>query len=174
MTLLLKQIFNFFKILNSETGTNQIAAGIACGMIIGFAPVFSLQTLLMIVVIFMFRIQVGAATLAAFFFAFPAFLFDSFFHSIGSLILEWDVLRPLFTVLYNMPLVPFTRFYNSIVMGAGVTSILLAPFVFFISRILIAKYRSQVVERFRNSKTWRVVKATALYKWYAKYDELYN
>ena len=38
MTLLLKQLFAFLKVLNSDTGENQVAAGIACGLILGFAP----------------------------------------------------------------------------------------------------------------------------------------
>ena len=64
MTFLLKQIFGFLQLLNSETGTNQIAAGIACGLILGFAPVFSLQTARVIFLLFFFRIQICAATLA--------------------------------------------------------------------------------------------------------------
>lgn len=67
MTLLLKQLFGFFKLLNSETGTNQIAAGVACGFILGMTPALSLQTLLVFACIFVFRIQIGAAFITAFF-----------------------------------------------------------------------------------------------------------
>ena len=41
MTLILKQMFSLLKLLNSETGTNQIAAGVALGFIMGMAPAFS-------------------------------------------------------------------------------------------------------------------------------------
>ena len=173
MTIILKQIFGFFKLLNSDTGTNQIASGIACGLILGFAPVFSLQTVLVIFLLFFFRVQIGAATLAAFFFAFPAYIFDPIFHKVGTIILTQPSLTPLFTELYNMPIVPFTKFYNSVVMGAGITSILLAPVVFILSRILVVKYRATVVERFKKTKLWKAVQATSFYKWYAKYEELY-
>lgn len=174
MTLLLKQIFAFFKLLNSDKGTNQIAAGIACGLILGFAPMFSLQTLVVIFLLFFFRIQIGAATLSAFFFAFPAYIFDPLFHKVGVLILESDSLTPAFTALYHLPIIPFTKFYNSVVMGAGVVSLILFPIVFFLSKVLILKYREKVVARFQSSKFWKAVKATSFYKWYAKYDELYN
>lgn len=174
MTLLLKQLFAFLKLLNSDTGENQIAAGIACGLILGFAPVFSLQTLVVFVLLFFFRIQIGAAFVAAFFFKFPAFLFDPLFHRIGKAILEQPSLEPLFTTLYNMPILPFTKFYNTVVMGAGVTSLLLFPVVFFVSRALIVKYRKTVVERFKQTKFWKAVQATSLYKWYATYDNLYG
>src|SRR3954468_16635605 len=97
MTLIFKQLFAFLKMLNSETGHNSLAAGIAAGFILGMSPMLSLQTLLVFLFIFFFRIQMGAAFLAAFFFAFIAYLLDPVFNSIGSAVLEMDSLRGLFT-----------------------------------------------------------------------------
>lgn len=174
MALIFKQLFGLIKVLNSETGENQVAMGICCGLILGFAPVFSLQTVLVIVLILIFRIQAGAAISTAFFFALIAFLFDPIFDFIGGHVLEIESLYPLYQVLYNMPIVPFTKFYNSVVMGAGISSLLLAPFVFFMSKKLIQKYRLKVVSRFQKTKFWKAVKATGFYKWYIKYDEFYG
>lgn len=174
MTLILKQIFSLLKVLNSDTGENQIAAGVACGLILGFAPMFSLQTLLVFVLIFFLRIQVGAAFASAFFFAMVAYVFDPVFDSVGMIILEMSTLKGIFTTLYNLPIIPFTKFYNSVVMGAGVTSIVLAPIIFLLSKMLIVKYRTKVLEKFQETKFWKAVKATGFYKWYAKYDELYG
>lgn len=174
MTFLLKQFFSLIQLLNSDTATNQIAAGIACGLILGFAPVFSLQTIFVFFLLFFFRIQIGAAFLAAFAFKFIAWMLDPLSNRIGMAILETESLRPLFTDLYNMPLVPFTRFYNSIVMGAGALSLLLAIPVFLISKILVQKYRTNVLARFESTKAWKVVKATSFYQWYAKYREIFG
>ncbi|CAN5440691.1 hypothetical protein BH10BDE1_BH10BDE1_06000 [soil metagenome] len=174
MTFLLKQIFGFLKLLNSDTATNQLASGVACGLILGFAPAFSLQTIFVIAVLFLFRIQIGAATIFAFFFSFIAWILDPASHQIGMAVLEMDALKPLFTDMYNMPLVPLTRFYNSIVMGSAILSIVSAPFVFLLSRVLIEKYRATVVARFRQTKFWKAVKATSFYGLYAKFDELYG
>jgi uncharacterized protein (TIGR03546 family) len=174
MTLLLKQLFGMLKLLNSETGQNQIAAGIAAGFILGMTPAFSLQTLLVFLCLFVFRIQMGAAFLAAFFFSFAGWLLDPVFHSVGSTVLTMDSLEPIFTTLYNMPIVPLTRFNNSIVMGSAVVTIILSPFVFFLSRSLIMKYRATVVARFRQTKFWKAMQATSLYKWYATYEKLYG
>lgn len=174
MTFLLKQIFGFLKLLNSDTGKNQIAAGVACGLILGFAPAFSLQTILVIALLFFFRIQIGAATIFAFFFSFVAWIVDPLSHQLGIAVLEMEPLKPLFTEMYNMPLIPLTRFYNSIVMGSAVISILLAPVVYAGSRILIDKYRETVVARFKQTKFWKAVKATSFYGLYAKYDQLYG
>ncbi len=172
MTLLLKQLFALIKLLNSDTATNQIAAGFACGLILGFSPVLSLQALLVFICLFLFRIQIGAALLSAFFFAFIAWLFDPVSHLLGAAILEAEALRPVFTAMYNMPLLPYTRFYNSITMGAGVVSLLLAPLVYVGSKRLIIVYRVRVVERFKASPWWKMWAGTSLFKWYETYAKI--
>lgn len=174
MTLLLKQLFGFLKLLNSDTGHNQIAAGISLGLILGFAPAFSLQTLLVFCIILLFRVQAGAAFLSAFFFKLIAYLIDPAADILGRRVLETESLQGLFTTLYHMPLVPMTRFNNSITMGSAVISIVLAIPGFFLFRSMILKYRVQIVERFKTTRFWKAVQATAFYKWYVTYDNLYG
>lgn len=174
MGLILKQIFGFLKLLNSETGTIQISTGIAAGFVLGMTPFFSLQSLLIFILLFVFRIQIGAAFLSAFFFSFAAYLLDPVFHEVGKAVLTSPTFAPLFTTLYNMPIVPMTRFNNTIVMGSGVVSILLTPFVFLLARSLVKKYRATVVARFKQTKFWKALQATSFYKWYYSYDQLYG
>lgn len=173
MTLLLKQLFAFVRMLNSDTGTNQLAAGLACGIILGFSPFFSLQTFVVIFLIFFFRIQMGAAFLSAFFFKFVAFFFDYPADIMGRAILETESLRPLFVKLYNMPIIPLTRFNDSIVMGSMAISFILTIPLFFVFKKLIQQYRVTVVERFRQTKLWKAITATKMYNWYVTYEKLY-
>lgn len=174
MTLLLKQIFAFFKLLNSDSGLNQIALGLACGVVLGFAPILSLQALLVIVCCFFFRIQLGAAFLSAFFFKFVAYIFDPVADQIGRHVLEADSLREVFISLFNAPFVPLTRFNNSIVMGSGLVSFILVIPLYFFFKYLIVKYREKVVAKYKQSKIWKAWAGTAFYKWYTKYDDLYG
>ncbi len=171
MGLLLKQIFAFIKLLNSDTGTISLAAGMTCGFILGMTPVLSLHSLIIFLILFFFRIQIGAALLAAFFFKFVAFLLDPLFDVVGRKVLEMGSLEPFFTKLYNMPLIPFTRFNNSIVMGSAVITFALSPIVFIISQRLIIKYRETVLARFKTTKFWKAVEATKFYQWYYKYEQ---
>ena len=173
MTYLLKQIFGLIKLINSDKETSQIAFGVALGLILGFSPLFSLQSIIVFIILFFFRVQIGAAFLAAFFFGFIAWILDPVCHMLGSAILEIDALNPLFTTLYNMPIVPFTRFYNSIVMGSGILALLLSPFVYFGTKALVQKYRETIMARFQQTKLWKAVKASSIYNWYTKYEELY-
>lgn len=158
--------------LSSETGENQLAAGIVCGMILGFSPGLSLQTVLVFTLLFFFRIQMGMAFGSAVFFKLLAYGLDPIFHSMGCSILETESLRPLFVSLYNMPIVPWTRFNNSITMGAGAVALILAIPVFFLSKVLIRKYREKIVAKIRETKFWRVLQASFLYKWYQKVEQL--
>jgi len=174
MTLILKQLFGFIKLLNSDTGTNQLAAGIAAGFILGMTPSLSLQSLLIFFCFFLFRIQAGAAMLSAFFFSFVAYILDPLFHTVGSSILEMPSLQGLFTQMYNMPIIPFTRFNNSVVMGSGIVALLLSPLVYIVGKALVIRYRVTVVERIKQTKAWKALKATTFFKWYYTYDNLYK
>jgi len=171
MTILWKQIFQLFKLLNSETGIHQISWGVALGFILGMAPTLSLQSILVFICLIFFRIQFGAALATAFFFKFVAFLLDPVFHKVGTVVLTHEPLLPLFEKMYNMPLVPLTRFYNSIVMGSGVLSILLAPVIYLATLYVVKKYRVHIFEKIKNSRLLKMAKATGLYQWYKKYDE---
>jgi uncharacterized protein (TIGR03546 family) len=173
MTLLLKQIFAFFRLLNSDTGHNQLAAGLACGIILGFSPFLSLQTFVVLFLLFFLRIQVGAAFLSAFFFKFVAWLTDPIADVLGRAVLEAEPVRPLFVSLYNMPLVPMTRFNDSIVMGSMIFGVILAIPAYFIFRSMILKYRVTVVARFKETKLWKAWAGTKLYNWYSTYEKLY-
>ncbi len=174
MSLILKQLFALIKMLNSETGENQIATGVAAGFILGMTPAFSLQSVLVFLCLFFFRIQIGMAFLSAFFFAFVAWILDPLFHAIGWQILHLEALQGVFTRLYNMPILPFTRFNNTVVMGSGVLAIALSPVIFVVSKSLVKRYRETVLQRIQQTKLWKVVKATSLYKWYYTYDNLYG
>jgi len=172
MTLLLKQFFSFLKLLNSETGTNQIASGLALGVVLGFSPFLSLQTLILLLLCVLFRIQLGALLLGSFFFKLIAYMIDPVSDMLGRSVLESTALRPLFVELYNLPLVPLTRFNNSIIMGSGLIGFILAIPLFFVFKMMIEKYRATVVARVKGTKWWKAMQATAFFKWYATYASL--
>lgn len=171
MTLLLKQIFSLFQLLNSDKGSVSIALGVCCGFILGMTPSLSLQSLVIFLLLFIFRIQIGAALVTAFFFSFIAWLLDPAYHKIGSIILNLEALQSTFTSLYNMPIIPFTRFNNTVVMGSGVMAFALTPIVYFLSLFLVNKYRATVVARFKETKAWKIWKATTFFKLYEKYTQ---
>lgn len=174
MSLLIKQLFNLIRLLHSDTGQNQIATGLAFGVFLGFAPFVSIQTLLVLFIVFIFRVQLGAAFLSAFFFKFIAFILDPIADSLGRWALENPSLRDFWSTMYNTPFLPMTRFNNSIIMGSFIISLFLCPILFFIFKKLIIQYREKVVSKVEGTKAWKAFKATKFYLWYAKYNDLYG
>lgn len=174
MSILAKQLISLIRLLHSETGQNQIAAGLAFGIFLGFAPFLSIQTLLVLFIVFIFRVQLGAAFLAAFFFKFIAFLLDPVADKLGRIALESEAFKDIWTTMYNKPFLPMTRFNNSVVMGSFIISLILCPILFFVFKSLIIKYRSTVVLKIENTKAWKAFKATKFYFWYVKYNDLYG
>jgi uncharacterized protein (TIGR03546 family) len=116
----------------------------------------------------------GAAFLSAFFFKLVAFVVDPIADVLGRSILEAPGLRPLFVEMYNLPLLPMTRFNNSIIMGSGVIGFVLVVPAFFIFKKLIIKYQVTVLARLKGTKIWKAFAATKFYDWYTKYTELYG
>lgn len=174
MDILIKQLISLVKLLHSDTGQNQIASGLAFGIFLGFAPFLSLQTFLVLFIVFIFRVQLGAAFLSAFFFKFVAFLLDPVADIFGRWALENPQFRGLWSTMYNVPLLPMTRFNNSINMGSFMISLILCPVLFVVFRKLITHYRTHVVHRIEQTKFWKAFKASKFYMWYSKYNDLYG
>ena len=174
MTLILKQIFSLLRLLHSETGTLSIAFGLVLGMYLGLSPILSLQSLFVFVCLFVFRVQLGSAFIATFFFKCCLLGLLPLFHILGEWVLSMTSLRPLWTTLYHMPLLPYTRFNSSIVMGAGLFCFLFSVPAFYLFKWGIKKYRQKVVAFVKNSRLGLFVRGTSVYKWYLKYQQIYG
>ena len=168
--LILNQIFNFIKMINSETGKYQLSFGFALGMVLGLTPGFGLHSVAIFFLIFILRINIGALLISWAFFAIIAFPFDPIFHKFGYYILTGiPSLEHFWTKLYNMPIIPWSRFNNTVMMGSfSVAIIAFIPSV-IIFALLIQRYRETVREWMLNSKIYKALKTTSLYATYQKY-----
>jgi uncharacterized protein (TIGR03546 family) len=165
--LVLKLVQALIKTLHSEGTPGQVAAGIALGSILGLTPLLSPHNLLTFALIVILNVSVPAAMLGAVLFVPVGFLLDPAFDWIGTrLLLETPALTPLWTALYNVPVVPLTNFNNTVVLGSLVVSGALWLPLFFASRWCVERYRATVAERVRASKVYRAVTASKLYNVY--------
>jgi uncharacterized protein (TIGR03546 family) len=94
------------------------------------------------------------------------FLLDPLFDWMGHGLLLAPALRPLWTSLYNMPIVPLTNFNNTIVLGSFVFALVLAIPLFVVLRWAVARYRETVGARVRQSKFYRALTASKMYNVY--------
>src|SRR5690554_4258710 len=123
---LLNFIFKLIKTLRSKGEPHNIAMGFALGTIIGLTPSLALHNLIVFILVLIFNISLPAALFAVFFFSCFAHFFDPLFHSMGYfLLVKTEPLQPVWTYLYNIPIAPLTRFYNTVVLGSLVASLAL-------------------------------------------------
>ena len=170
---MIQQIISFIRLLHSETDPRQISLGFALGMIPGFTPFKSLHNLVVLFALFFFRVNIGAAMLAWAVFSILAFALDPLFHRFGLFLLTGVTsLQGLWTALYNAPLVPYTRFNNSVLMGSLIFSLLAFYPVYWGGNLMVVKYRETVMERLNRLKIVQVFRASDLYKWYSRYSKL--
>lgn len=173
MTLLLNQLFKLVKLLNSDKGAWSIASGFALGMIAGIVPSNPLIIIALLFLLFFFRINGAAFFLSWAVFALIAFFFDPYFDKLGYWLLTGiPSLQPLYTRWYNLPIVPWTRFNNTIVAGSLAIGVVFFLPMLFVFKGLIERYRTSILVQWTNSKLYKSLKATKLYQLYEKYDSV--
>jgi uncharacterized protein (TIGR03546 family) len=100
------------------------------------------------------------------------FALDPLFNAIGSALLGAPALQGLWTTLYNVPVVPFTSFNNSVVLGSFVFwAVTLVPF-YFLWKWAVTRYRAAVFERLKRTRIFHLVTASKLYAAYRSISQL--
>ena len=166
MLAILKLIQSIIKTLHSDGTPGQVAVGIALGSVLGLTPLMNLHNLLIFSLIVILNVSFGGAMLGWALFVPLGFILDPVFHRIGLALLEAPGLRPLWTAWYNTPLVPYTNFNNTVVLGSVVGWMVLAVPIFFAARYGVARYRATIGERVRQSKFYKAITASQVYNWY--------
>ena len=166
MLTLLKLIQSIIKTLHSDGTPGQVAAGIALGAALGLTPLMNLHNLIVLSLIVLLNVSFGGGMLGWALFVPFGFLLDPVFDRIGASLLQAPSLRPLWTSWYNTPLVPYTNFNNTVVLGSVTSWLVLAVPIFFAARWAVARYRATVGERVRQSKFYKAVTASQAYNVY--------
>jgi len=165
-------IFKLIKIIHSDRDPRQICLGFGLGMIMGLTPLLSPHNLVVLLAILFFRVNISAAILSWAVFSLIAFILDPLFHQFGLIILtKTGFLTGIWTALYNAPLVPYTNFNNSVVIGSLAFSLVAIYPVYLGGLFVVVSYRETLMERFDQWKVFKVVKASSLYRLYVRYNE---
>jgi uncharacterized protein (TIGR03546 family) len=166
MFTLLKLIQSIIKTLHSEGTPGQVALGIALGSVLGLTPLMNVHNLLIFSLIVLLNVSFGGAMLGWALFVPVGFILDPVFDRIGSSLLGAASLRPLWTSWFNTPLVPYTNFNNTVVLGSVVAWAVLTVPIFFAARWAVDRYRATIGERVRQSKFYKAVTASKAYNVY--------
>jgi uncharacterized protein (TIGR03546 family) len=166
MLALLKLIQSMIKTLHSAGTPGQVAAGMALGAALGLTPLMNLHNLVIFSLLVLLNLSFGGGMLGWMLFVPIGFLLDPLFDAIGSRLLTAPSLQPLWTDWTNAPILPFTNFNNTVVLGSFVAWVVLAVPIFFAARYGVAKYRATVGERVRQSRLYKAVTASQVYNVY--------
>ncbi len=163
---MIELLAKLLRVLNSETEPGQISLGLCFAMIIGLTPLLSLHNLLVLLLVFIFRVNLAAFLMGLALFTGIAYLLDPLFHQLGLVVLTASSLEGLWTSLYQSVGWRLEHFNNSIVMGSLVFSIGLFIPTLLLLNLLIRRYRQHVLAWVQKTKIMRMFKASKLYETY--------
>ena len=149
---MLKSLGKFIMALNGNLSKSQIAAGAAWGVLLGLVPMSSPFGILIFLFSFFFTHNHASKILTMAVIKLLSMLILPALDILGWWILNMDSLENLFTAMYNMPFVPFTKFNNTLVMGGLIAGIVLWLPVFFLFMAFIPFYRNKLAPKIRESK----------------------
>jgi uncharacterized protein (TIGR03546 family) len=159
---------DLFASLHGGADPRHLAAGFALGAALGLIPKGNLFGVLFLLLFFALRLNKGMALMAAAFFTPIGYAVDAQAHRIGLALLKAPALGGLWTALYDMPIVPLTRFNNTVVLGNLVLGLALFAPLYFLALRFVAWYAANLAARVERL---RLVQALKGMRWYQMYLE---
>lgn len=144
MFYVLRPLRLLMKSLVTQTTPHQLATGFAFGVLIGLIPKGNLIAVTLGVILAASRANLAIAAGVIIAVSGLSGFFDPQFHAIGHFLLSLPALQSLWTWLYNQPLMQWTSFQNTVVLGSLVAGLALVWPAYRGSRPLFEKYSSPV------------------------------
>ncbi len=160
--MFIRWIARIIAVLNSNQRPVEVGAAVATALLLALMPSGNLLWIVIFLVSFLVRMNLGIELAFLAIFGLLAPLLDQVVDAVGYWFLTLPGLRGLFTALYAVPLLPFTRFNNSMVAGGLLLGIAAwVPFCLLGMRGVIL-YRRHVHPRIANSKLVKAIKRSPL------------
>ena len=138
--------------INANNRAGEVAAGISFALLLALIPGGNLLWTVLFIITFLLKINLAGELLFLALFKLLAPLTDGLLHRLGAWMLNQPFLQDPFTAAYNLPLLPLSRFNNTIVMGGLIAGLLLWIPVFFLFRQLVILYRRRLRDKIAGSK----------------------
>src|SRR6056297_3503837 len=138
--MIIKWIIKIFKAINSNKKPNELAAGVAFGLLLALIPGNNLLWISIFILTFFLKINLSMEFVFLAVFKLFIFILDPLLHSIGLFALNFNIFESIYTDFYNTPILPYTEFNNTIVMGGLLAGAILWYPVYKLSNKAILKY----------------------------------
>ena len=165
---MLGMLANLLKVLNSDASPGQVSLGFAFALFIGLTPFLSLHNVIILLLVFVIRVNLSAFFLGCALFSLVAFGVDPLSISLGQSLLESPNLNDFWVGLYQSDFWRATKFNHTLLLGSLTIATLLFVPVFIVLRVLINVYRERFMAWFEKLKISKLIKASKFYKLYEK------
>jgi len=141
---MISSIFTFVRLarqtLRGGDSSASLAAGVTIGMLVGLIPADSLLVVLLAMLAMATRTNLFVAACSTILFSWIGAAGDSLLHQVGALVLTHPSLQSSLLWASEAPILPWTRFNNTIACGGMVLGLCLAYPVFYLSQSAIARF----------------------------------
>ena len=170
MLAILKFLQSLLKTLHSDGTPGQIAGGIALGAALGLTPLMNLHNAIVLVLLCIINVSFGAGILGMAIFAPIGFMLDPIFDRVGHwLLTDVTAFRPFFAWIEAQPILAFTNFTHTVVLGSVVGWLLLFVPIFVAAHYGVIHYRKSLGDWFMKTRIYHALGATKIldvYSWF--------
>lgn len=148
--------------IGNGDSSRRLALGVAMGILIGLIPKSSLFVWALGIVLMVSTANLMTALVTGLAASWIAIYLDVFTHRLGAIVLTDARLEPTWSQLYELPIVPWTLFNNTVVMGSLLTGLALFLPVYLLSESFFRTWGSAFSKAcyHRFGHTW-------IYRWLA-------
>lgn len=164
--LILKFLQSLIRALNSDGTPGQVAMGMALGLAFGLTPLMSLHNVVVLAVAMLTTVSFPGVMLGWFIAVPLGFLLDPLFDRVGMALLTNDALTPLWVWIVNTPVLSLSKLNNTIVLGSLAVWLLALMPAFLVFRVLVVRYRAQVLARVQQLRLYQFVRASKAWRFY--------
>jgi uncharacterized protein (TIGR03546 family) len=160
---MLKSIANLLSAFNSGTKPEELAFAAVVAMFAAFT-LTPFNLLVWTLFVFLITANTSMFVLMLVFFKVIALAVDPACDMIGYAVLTAGPLQSLFTGLSTLPVAPFTRFNNTLVMGGFLISLVAAAPVWMGVKSFILYYRKNLAAKIEKARIVKVLNISGLFK----------
>ena len=160
---MIKALARLIVAINANSRPAEIAAGAAFGVLLALVPGGNLLWYAFFVIAFLVKINLAAMFLVMGLARLLVPLADPALDALGWLVLHLPQLEPAFTAMARLPVVPWTRFNDTVVMGGLVAGIVLFAPAWLLFLFLVKLYRRRLRERIANSRLAKAIANVPLF-----------
>ena len=164
------QVAKLLAAMNSESSPRQLALAVALGMIVGLTPTLSLHNGVILLLVYITRVNVSAFFLSTALFGGVGLLTAAPFASVGESLLHDPQLLGLWTSLYQVTLFKLAHFHHTLTLGSLLCSLLIFIPVYFVAKWLIETYRLVFQAFVQKFKVVQALQSSRFYQLYQRYS----